>query len=66
MIEFKVGIIGAGHIAGIIADTLNKLDAFCPYAIASRDIERANEFGDKYNIEKRYGSYEALPCGPWR
>ena len=60
MIEFKVGIIGAGHIAGIVADTLNKLDAFCPYAIASRDINRANEFGDRYNIEKRYGSYEEL------
>ncbi|MBQ8913658.1 MAG: Gfo/Idh/MocA family oxidoreductase [Lachnospiraceae bacterium] len=64
MIEFKVGILGAGHIAGKIADTLNKLDAFCPYAIASRDIDRANEFGDKYNIEKRYGSYEELANDP--
>lgn len=64
MINFKVGIMGAGHIAGIIADTLNKLDAFEPYAIASRDIEKANAFGDKYNIEKRYGSYEALAADP--
>ncbi|MBQ9608356.1 MAG: Gfo/Idh/MocA family oxidoreductase [Lachnospiraceae bacterium] len=64
MIEFKVGIIGAGKIAGTIADTLNKLDAFCPYAIASRDIDKANEFGDMYNIEKRYGSYEELANDP--
>ena len=64
MIEFKVGILGAGKIAGVIADTLNKLDAFCPYAIASRDIDRANEFGDTYNIEKRYGSYEELVNDP--
>lgn len=64
MIEFKVGILGAGRIAETIADTLNKLDAFCPYAIASRDINKANEFGDKYNIEKRYGSYEELAADP--
>lgn len=64
MINFRVGILGAGKIAGIIADTLNKLDAFEPYAIASRDIDKANEFGDKYNIEKRYGSYEELANDP--
>ena len=60
MVEFKVGIIGAGNIAGKVADTLNKVDGICPYAIASRDINKANEFGDKHNIEKRYGSYEEL------
>lgn len=64
MINFKVGILGAGHISEIIADTLNKLDSFEPYAIASRDIERANAFGDKFNIEKRYGSYEELVNDP--
>lgn len=64
MINFKVGIMGAGHIAGTVADTLNKLDAFEPYAIASRDIEKANAFGDEYNIEKRYGSYEELAADP--
>jgi predicted dehydrogenase len=60
MINFKVGIIGAGKIAGTIADTLNQLDAFEPYAIASRDIDKANEFADKYSIEKRYGSYQEI------
>lgn len=64
MINFKVGIMGAGAIASTIADTLNKLDAFEPYAIASRDIEKANAFGDKYNVTKRYGSYEALAADP--
>jgi len=64
MINFRVGILGAGEIAGKIADTLNKLDAFEPYAIASRDINKANEFGDKYNVEKRYGSYEELINDP--
>lgn len=64
MINFKVGIIGAGNIAGKIADTLNKLDAFEPYAIASRDIEKANAFAKEYNIEKSYGSYEELVNDP--
>ena len=64
MIDFKVGIIGAGKIAGIVADTLNQLPQFVPYAIGSRDIDKANEFGDKYNIERRYGSYEELINDP--
>lgn len=64
MLDFKVGIMGAGKIAGTIADTLNKLHSFVPYAIASRDLDKANEFGDKYNVEKRYGSYEELVKDP--
>lgn len=64
MLDFRVGIMGAGKIAGTVADTLNQLHSFTPYAIASRDIDKANEFGDKYNIEKRYGSYEELIQDP--
>lgn len=64
MINFKVGILGTGSIAGTIADTLNKLDSFEPYAVASRSLDKANEFGDKYNISKRYGSYEELAVDP--
>ena len=60
MINFKVGILGAGKIAGVIADTLNKLDAFEPYAIASRDQEKADAFGAEHGVTKCYGSYEAL------
>ncbi|MDD6137004.1 MAG: Gfo/Idh/MocA family oxidoreductase [Lachnospiraceae bacterium] len=64
MINFKVGILGAGAIAGTIAETLNALEAFEPYAIASRDLQKAEEFGNKYNINKRYGSYEELLADP--
>lgn len=64
MINFKVGILGAGSIAGKVADTLQKVDGITAYAIAARDIEKANAFGDKYNIEKRYGSYEELVNDP--
>lgn len=64
MITFKIGILGAGNIAGIVADTLVKLDGFEPYAVASRDIKKANAFADRYNITKRYGSYEELAADP--
>ena len=64
MINFKVGILGAGHIAGVVADTLVKLDSFEPYAVASRDAEKAREFGEKYGCTKCYGSYEELANDP--
>ncbi len=60
MINFKVGIIGAGSIAATVADTLTKLDAFEPYAIASRDKAKAEEFAKAHGCTKAYGSYEEL------
>ena len=64
MINFKVGILGAGKIAGTIADTLNDLDAFEAYAVASRDQAKADAFGAEHGITKCYGSYEALIADP--
>lgn len=64
MINFKIGVMGAGRIAEKVVDTLNKVDAFTVHAIASRDINKANKFGDTYNVEKRYGSYEELVQDP--
>lgn len=61
----KIGIIGAGNIAGIMAATLQQLkDAEC-YAIASRDIKRANAFADKYGFERAYGSYADMLSDPY-
>lgn len=64
MINFKVGILGAGNIAGTVVETLKKLDSFEVYAIASRDIKKAEDFGERHGIEKRYGSYEELIADP--
>ncbi len=64
MIEFKVGILGAGHIAGVIADTLHKLEGFTPYAIASRDKDKAIAFGTEHDIKVCYGSYDELLADP--
>ncbi len=60
MINFKIGILGTGWIAEKVADTINKLDAFEVYAVASRDADKAAAFAEKYGIKKNYGSYEEL------
>lgn len=43
----KVGILGAGNIAGSMAEALNELQKegkACAYAVASRSQEKALEF----------------------
>lgn len=53
----NVGIIGAGDIAVKMAMTLQPLKGVNCYAIASRDIQKAQTFADKYGFEIAYGSY---------
>lgn len=43
-----------------MATTLNALEETNLYAIASRDIDRANEFKNKFNAKKAYGSYAEM------
>ena len=51
MIEYNIGIMGAGYIAGVIAKVLKDMNGFCPYAIAARDEEKAKKFAEEYEIE---------------
>lgn len=60
----KVGIIGAGNIAGIMAATLREMDQVESYGVAARDYDRAAEFAGKYGVKKAYGSYEELVSDP--
>lgn len=55
--NFRVAIIGAGHIAEKMAFTLSHMDGVESYAVASRSMEKAVSFADKYNVTKAYGSY---------
>ena len=64
MEKFKVGIIGAGHIAEKMAWTLTQMQETEAYAIASRSLDKARWFGDKYGFSKAYGSYEELLDDP--
>ncbi|RGY97493.1 Gfo/Idh/MocA family oxidoreductase [Clostridium sp. AM58-1XD] len=61
----RIAILGAGNIAGIMAETLNGMkaagnDRFFMYAVAARDKKRAEAFAHAYGFEKFYGSYEEM------
>ena len=56
----KFGIIGAGDIAHAMANTISQMEDVCMYAVASRNINKAAEYKEKYGMKKAYGSYEKL------
>lgn len=65
----KLAILGAGKIAGIMADTICQLNrSGCHevelYAVASRDLERAQALAEQYQIPLAFGSYEAMLKDP--
>ena len=57
---FKVAIIGAGSIAKKMAGTINRMKDFEAYAIASRNLEKAQAFAKQFKFTKAYGSYEEM------
>ena len=58
--ELNWGIIGAGSIAGTFAQALPGSKTGRLLAVGSRTKEKAEQFGDKFNVLRRHGSYEAL------
>lgn len=60
MDKVNVGIMGTGKIAGVMAETLRKMNGVKCYAAASRTKERARRFGSMYDVEQCYGSYEEM------
>ena len=57
----RVGIVGCGNIASVLASTMEKMqDEVRIEAVASRSLEKAQEFAGKYGVQKAYGSYEEL------
>lgn len=60
MNKFNMAIIGAGNIATQMAKAINGLDDVNAYAIASRDLTKAQKFAEEYKFDKAYGTYEEL------
>ncbi len=60
----KLAILGAGNIARKMAATVNEMDQVEAYAVASRDLAKAREFAQKWNVRKAYGSYEEMLSDP--
>lgn len=64
MKKWNMAILGAGKIANVMAEAINGLEQVNAYAIASRSIEKAEQFADKWHFQKAYGSYEELVNDP--
>lgn len=63
--RMNVGILGAGNIARAMATALNGIPSeACAYAVASRDLKKAEDFAKEWQIGKAYGSYEELVSDP--
>ena len=60
----NVGILGAGRIAGTLAQTMAGMKTVKLYAVGARSLERAQAFAKEYKAEKAYGSYEELVSDP--
>lgn len=60
----KIAILGAGRIAGFVAATLSKLEKFECYAVASRDLAKAQLFAERHGFQRAYGSYEEMVRDP--
>ena len=61
----KVAILGAGVIATSMATAINGLDSSVEaYAVASRSLEKAEEFRAKWGFQKAYGSYAEMLADP--
>ena len=60
----NIGFIGAGRIANTLASTMARMEDVNLYAVAARDLERAQAFAAQYGFDKAYGSYEEMLRDP--
>lgn len=60
----NMAILGAGNIANMMAQTIASMNKVTSYAVASRDLKKAERFAVKYQFQKAYGSYEELVNDP--
>lgn len=52
-----MAILGAGNIARVMARTWKEMEEVESYAVAARELSRAEAFALEYGFEKAYGSY---------
>lgn len=58
--SIRWGILGTGKIAHLVASDLALLPDAALTAVGSRSQDRADAFGDTFDVPQRYASYEAL------
>ncbi|MET2983901.1 Gfo/Idh/MocA family protein [Aureibaculum conchae] len=59
-LKIKWGIVGCGNIANKFVSDLALVEDAELQAVASRNLEKADAFGQKHNSKKCYGSYDEL------
>ena len=59
-VKIKWGIIGLGNIAHQFADDLMLVHDAKIVAVASRNLEKAQGFAEKYTCEKAYANYDEI------
>ena len=64
MEKIRWGILSTGSIANSFVKDLQYVPDADVVAVGSRTQESADQFADKYNIPKRYATYEALANDP--
>jgi predicted dehydrogenase len=58
--SIKWGIVGLGNIASQFASDLLLVENAELTAVASRDLTKAEQFGEKFNASRMYNSYDLL------
>lgn len=62
--KMKFAILAAGNIANSMAEAVTGIEKIERYAVACRELERAQAFAEKWGFEKAYGSYEEMLADP--
>ncbi len=60
----KFAILAPGGIAHSMAKAVSEIEKIERYAVASRDLKRAEKFAEQWGFEKAYGSYEEMVQDP--
>lgn len=60
----KFAILAPGGIAHSMAKAVSEIDKIERYAVASREVKRAQKFAEQWGFEKAYGSYEEMVQDP--
>lgn len=62
--SIRLGILGAGNIANKMAQAAVGTEGVICYGVASRSLEKAEDFRKKWGFERAYGSYEEMVSDP--
>ena len=60
----KIGVLGAGGISHMTVPAMIALEEIECCAVASRSLDKARDFAEKYGFQKAYGSYTEMLQDP--